>query len=667
MITATRSLQAGELLPARPYAIEGYCPACAGQKKVNSAADMFHATITYERGTGIDQFSDSMLRSNDGRFFKRFSAVDTASYKTIENTWDNKKDSLLYPRSAIPHGEKTKTHLIGHHYLFWHQMFNNRQLLALATLLTAIQKEDDTVLREFLLTAFSASLERNNVFCRFFNDRNTIQGSFDRHDFAPKVTPAENSVWGRPEIRGTFENMFRRMLSGVEYRKNIYDWDIAKSRGKPSVRHSEETIDGTRSLLLNADSRLLPVSNGHIPQIVITDPPYAGNVNYGELSDFFYVWLRLVLKEDYSSFLPEYTPKGEEIIENPTRGKSNSDFREGLKMVFSRVSSILPEDGLCAFTYHHSKDTQWVDLCEAVNEAGFLIEAVYPVHGEKESSLNLQNTEGISYDLLHVCRKRISPQSQQRKSWATVRHEIRRKAKAELESIEAGRYGGVSISAADVRILLIGKCMELYSKHYGRVIDYEDKPVPMRKALAEIRLLVDQLVSKEHALPTELEDIDTPSYIYFTTLCGYKEISADELSKGTRGAFEISVFKDHGLVIKGRQKRGRSFEVKLPVERVNDLKSKFHDNISLQSELFSTEPSATLLPGTIFVDYVHYLIALADLGENVIPWLQKFSGMRPQIRAALEYLRDHPKVSFKDSVKKVLGLMDERTLFTKQG
>ena len=146
-----------------------------------------------------------------------------------------------------------------------------------------------------------------------------------------------------------------------------------------------------------------------------------------------------------------------------------------------------------------------------------------------------------------------------------------------------------------------------------------------------------------------------------------KEITADELSKGTRGIIETSVLKDCGLVIKGRQNRGRSFEVKLPVERVNELKSKFHDNISLQSELFNSEPSAALLPGTNFVDYVHYLIALAELGENVRPWLEKFSGMRPQIRAALDYLLNHPKVSFKESVRKVLGLMDERTLFTKQG
>jgi hypothetical protein len=42
---------------------------------------------------------------------------------------------------------------------------------------------------------------------------------------------------------------------------------------------------------------------------VITDPPYADNVHYSELADFFHVWLRLALKSRYPQFLPEYTPK----------------------------------------------------------------------------------------------------------------------------------------------------------------------------------------------------------------------------------------------------------------------------------------------------------------------------------------------------------------------
>ena len=32
--------------------------------------------------------------------------------------------------------------------------------------------------------------------------------------------------------------------------------------------------------------------------VVVTDPPFGGLLHYSELSDFFYVWLRLALQED---------------------------------------------------------------------------------------------------------------------------------------------------------------------------------------------------------------------------------------------------------------------------------------------------------------------------------------------------------------------------------
>ena len=68
--------------------------------------------------------------------------------------------------------------------------------------------------------------------------------------------------------------------------------------------------------------------------LVITDPPYADNVNYSEVADFFYVWLRLSLGRHYPCFLPEFTPKAEKIIAQVTRGRSMGDFQAGLTRVF---------------------------------------------------------------------------------------------------------------------------------------------------------------------------------------------------------------------------------------------------------------------------------------------------------------------------------------------
>ncbi len=177
-------------------------------------------------------------------------------------------------------------------------------------------------------------------------------------------------------------------------------------------------------------------------------------------------------------------------------------------------------------------------------------------------------------------------------------------------------------------------------------------------------MLIDQIVTKERPLPTELLDLDPISYIYFTTLFNNREINSDDVSKSTRGIIETSKLREHGILVKGREKRGRTFEVKQPVDRLDQLILKFKNGTADKQPTLFTEETASLLPhGFLLVDCVHLLLGTVEVGENVLPWLERFQGLRPQLRAALEYLRDRNK-SFETSAKKILGLMDERTLFT---
>ncbi|MBW1697965.1 MAG: hypothetical protein JRK26_14330, partial [Deltaproteobacteria bacterium] len=105
------------------------------------------------------------------------------------------------------------------------------------------------------------------------------------------------------------------------------------------------------------------------------------------------------------------------------------------------------------------------------------------------------NNKAIAYDLIHVCKKRTEQTENKKRSWAGVREEIRKKARREIELIEAGRYGKERLSPADVNIILIGKCLELYSKHYGMIVDYKGDVVPLGEALTSIRMMVEQIVS----------------------------------------------------------------------------------------------------------------------------------------------------------------------------
>lgn len=667
IISSIKKLPKDQLLPSHPYAIEGYCELCAGKSKIvdREKEKFFEMDGDKEKEIEDNNTSTSVLLKNNGKFFSRFSSQNLAKYQMAKEIWKKEKLNLPYPKSEVPIGEKTKSGLIAHHYNYWYQMFNDRQLLALSTLLSEIDKEDNQVAKEMLLSAFQISLNNYSMFCTRDKKSNKISRVFARHDFQPKNDPLENNLWGTQYGMGSFINNFQLVYDAKEYCKNPYDRKLiivdGKRRDFESIYRNEIISSSDEDIYARSSIDLNFLEDKSV-DVVITDPPYSDNVNYSELSDYFYVWLRLSLFKNYIHFQPEITPKFEEIVENRSRNKSAKDFEEGLKSVFTECNRISKHDSILCFTFHHSEDTAWEALLNAVCNAGYYIEAVYPIHGEAESSLHLMNNEAISYDLIHVCKKRETGSSIKR-SWAGIRQEIKQRARDEIKLIESGSYGYETLPAPDVNIILIGKCLELYSKHYGSVVDYKDQPVPIKDALEEIKMMVDLLLTKDNPLPTELEDIDVPSYIYLTALCSNKEITVDSVSKIVRGIIEPSELREYGIIVKGRENRGRTFEVKQPLERLNELKEKFRNGNSISQQSLFNDAEIHLTEKILFVDVLHFLLGLAESGDNILPWLEKFGGLKPQIRAALEHMMRENK-NFITPAKKVLGLLDERTLFT---
>lgn len=659
IIASIRRLPEDQLLPMKPYAIEGYCAHCAGDEgEGEEGANLFNGKAPSVKAAVREADHPCRLTKTGGKFFKRVTPADLTRYQAACQTWERGKERLPYPRQEIPWGEKTKTHLIGHHYRLWHHMFNHRQLLCLGTLLDAIAGESDHQMREQLLSAFLNTLNNTSDFCSYRTSVGALRQVFARHDYHPKHLPCENNVWGAAVGMGGFDTWIARVVGGKQFAGA--PWDYGDSQ-----RLRRDPVRGEASLTC-ADAAVPCV--GSTCDFVVTDPPYASNVNYSELSDYFYVWLRLVLANTHAEFAADLAPKAGEIIQNPTRGRTVEDFEDGLTKVFRESYRTLADGGLLVFTFHHAEGSAWESLLRAVCNAGFELESVYPIHGESESSMHLMGKEGaISYDLIHICRKRDPSATVEPRSWAGVRQEIRRRAREEIRAIEAGRYGNEPLSPADVNIVLIGKCLELYSRHYGTVIDYAGQPVQLHEALNEIKSMVDDLVAKEHPLPPELEDVDAESRVYLLALCANKEIRSDDVNKLTRGVLEPEDLIKAGLLIKGRAKRGRTYEVKQPGERYRDLLEKFrHQSVSPQRSLFDEELRPRVSDKVRFIDHVHLLMGLAEAGENLLPWLERFRGLTPQIRAACVYLRER-NAAFAPTIQTILGLMDPGPLFRRQG
>ena len=657
IINSIRKLPENQLLPTRPYAVEGYCAECAGDKE---ELDMHGDPLKHKKIIA----HQCNIHNNRGKFFKRITPADLKKYQNAEKRWAEEKEKLLHPKSRVPEGDKTKTDLIGHHYNHWLQLFNYRQLISLATLLKGIDNEDNVLYQEMLLSAFFQTLRNQCMLCFYNLSADKLEPAMSGHDFRDPNTICENSVWGSKYGRGTFSSVIDKIIRGKSFNIKPYDRICAgmtkDGNYKTTKSESFEKIDGNpqNCLLLPEDSKdIAKILDKKVFDCVITDPPYAGNVNYSELSDFFYVWLRLILGKRYKCFAPDYTPKSEEIIQNKTRGNDLQEFQKGLEEVFFKSGKLLKDDGFLVFTFHHKDNEAWVAVLEAIFRAGFFLVAVYPNESDAKKGGAL-GAQKIAYDTIHVCKKRVVYSQSGQRSWAGVRDEIRKKARVEIKMIESGRYGSDKLAGADVNIILIGKCLELYSRHYGMIVDYKGEVVPLGEALTSIRMMVEQIVTTQQPLPSELEHIDPVSYIYLTCLCDRKEIKSDEVHKTTRGIMEPEVLIKAGVMRKGRAKRGRTYEVKLPVERYKDLTKLFKSKSkTLDQLLLFPEMEEARFDNVALVDVLHYLMGLAEAGENLVPWLNEFKPVIPNIRVSFEYLVDK-NPTFQDPINKVLSIIE---------
>jgi hypothetical protein len=96
---------------------------------------------------------------------------------------------------------------------------------------------------------------------------------------------------------------------------------------------------------------------------IITDPPYGGNVNYAELSDYWYIWMskgRTIEKDD-------------EIIINRTQRKGREEYEALLASVLSECYRVLKPERYLVSTFN-SRDVRIVAcFVTAASKAGFIL------------------------------------------------------------------------------------------------------------------------------------------------------------------------------------------------------------------------------------------------------------------------------------------------------
>ncbi|TAM26623.1 MAG: DUF1156 domain-containing protein [Nevskiaceae bacterium] len=485
-----------------------------------------------------------------GRFFAEFDEPFARQYDTAASEWDARKDTDLadyWPRSELPYGFMTH-HLQGgvpnHGFTHWWTMFNPRQLLVHTQLLKAILNVGTYAweVREYVLGAFQQYL-RNQCLFGFWNpQRDTPEPMFSNNNFHPKSTAIENCVFPRLG-RGNWASSVEGIIEGRDWA--IQPWEAVSVESlKQQAPDLADQVSGKSEKVFPGDpvreagvfrgssTELDHIATGSL-DLVITDPPFGGLLHYSELSDFFYVWLRLALRDKYPDyFAAEYTPKSLEAVANRAREPDDPDgfYQRLLTQCWREAHRMLKPSGILAFTFHHSEDDPWVAVLESLFDAGYYLEATYPIRSDETKGDGEFGSKTIEYDIIHVCRKRT--EEPKAVSWGRMRREVMSDVNQLKSMLE--NHAKQGLPAADIQVIRRGKALEYFSRHYGKVFVDEDRTISVKDALIGINQLIDEDADKgKEPPPVNAEPL---TRLFLRTFGAANEIKRDQLQKYLRGS-----------------------------------------------------------------------------------------------------------------------------------
>jgi putative DNA methylase len=254
-------------------------------------------------------------------------------------------------------------------------------------------------------------------------------------------------------------------------------------------------------------NRLSSTRIGHVYQIdassqtlsrhrfVSTDPPYYDNIGYADLSDFFYVWLRLTLKQVYPDlFATRATPKAEELVAAAYRHESERDaeqfFLAGMTKAMHQIAAQAHPAAPCTIYYAFKQaetgadgtnSTGWETFLEAVLRAGFSISGTWPIRTEKAGRMRSAGSNALASSVVLVCRPRDkSLGTISRRQFVRMLNEVLPRALDAMTRESEGLHSPVA--PVDLSQAIIGPGMEVFSR-YEAVLEADGAPMSVKTAL----------------------------------------------------------------------------------------------------------------------------------------------------------------------------------------
>jgi adenine-specific DNA methylase len=438
------------------------CPRCF---TVISGEEIKHEAQNGKMGQQVYAISIKKRAAGHNRASSSFRTLTKEDQKGIDLARVRLEEMLpiwesqgMVPIETVPEGLKTREPL-NFGMTRWCDFFSSRQLLVHLTYLDKFRQVKSKLFEgkkpgseewDFAVAVsiygamvFDACLTYNCRLARWAPDRGIIKGSMDMQAFPFRWSYVES---GHPSTLWPWA--MTKVLDALGGIVNLL----------PSNQSNPQIYCGAAAKI--------PLEGKSVPCIIV-DPPYAENVMYAEISDFFYVWLKRLIADLFvNEFKPILTEKDEEAVANPARfrgmGKSakelsQEDYKTKMEACFREMNRTLQDDGVMTVMFTHRTAEAWSSLATALMNSDFTFVSSWPVHTEPPDKFAKRGKGVLKVTVLLTCRKR---KANHPGIWEHIIEELRGLAKQKIEE-----FTKLGISGPDLKV-------SVYAPVLGKFADY---------------------------------------------------------------------------------------------------------------------------------------------------------------------------------------------------
>lgn len=425
---------------------------------------------------------------------------------------------------------------------YFSDLMTNRQLTAMMTFsdlvvdITKIIEEDARIqgidmpegyaeaIQTYLAFGVDRMATRLTKVCLWNTTAETIEQPFGRQ--------AIPMVWTFPEAN-VFSDSTGGWSSSLEWIPKVLQSMYVSDRG--AVVEQQDAMEYVSSEKL----------------LISTDPPYYSNVPYADLSDFFYIWLRKMVRKIYPElFVTIDTPKSNELVAEKYRCNGDEEeakkfFEDGMYKTFCNINTYVNDEYpltiYYAFKQAENEDNDvsssgWETMLSALIRAGFSITGTWPIRTERTSGLkNSLNALGTSIVL--VCRKRtMDATTCTRRSFINI---LKRELKSALKKLQSS-----NIAPVDLAQSAIGPGIGVFSR-YSAILEADGTPMTVRSALQIINQELDLYFNEQDS---EL-DRETRFCIELYSQYAFNDVrfgEADTLARAKNTA--VAIMASHNIL-----------------------------------------------------------------------------------------------------------------------